>query len=111
MKEVQVGSRCVFIPPGIVGGVALVFIAGRPGTAANKSPHSSEAGRGYRHFRFFSLFHAGSAVVVENRDTWFADDNGLTKELCADPQENEDEQPEINEPCCACDEAKYEVNF
>lgn len=50
-----------------------------------------------------------SAVVVENRETWFADDNGLTKELCADPQENEDEQPEINEPCCACDEAKYEV--
>ena len=52
-----------------------------------------------------------SAVVVENRDTWFADDNGLTKELCADPQENEDEQPEINEPCCACDEAKYEVQY
>ena len=55
--------------------------------------------------KWFSL----SAVVVENRDTWFSDDNGLTKELCADPQENEDEQPEINEPCCACDEAKYEV--
>lgn len=47
--------------------------------------------------------------MVENRELWFADDNGLTKELCADPQENEDEQPEINEPCCACDEAKYEV--
>lgn len=55
-------------------------------------------------------FHfSRSAVVVENRELWFADDNGLTKELCADPQENEDEQPEINEPCCACDEAKYEV--
>ncbi|EFX77761.1 hypothetical protein DAPPUDRAFT_321105 [Daphnia pulex] len=52
-----------------------------------------------------------SAVVLENRELWFADDNGLTKELCADPQENEDEQPEINEPCCACDEAKYEVMF
>uniref|UniRef100_A0A0P6DCY0 Spondin-1 n=2 Tax=Daphnia magna TaxID=35525 RepID=A0A0P6DCY0_9CRUS len=52
-----------------------------------------------------------SAVVVENRELWFADDCGLTKELCADPQENEDEQPEINEPCCACDEAKYEVMF
>lgn len=50
-----------------------------------------------------------SGVVVESRELWFADDNGLTKELCADPQENEDEQPEINEPCCACDEAKYEV--
>ena len=48
-------------------------------------------------------------MVMESRDLWFADDNGLTKELCADPQENEDEQPEINEPCCACDEAKYEV--
>ena len=54
-------------------------------------------------------FFGCSAVVLENRDLWFADDNGLTKELCADPQENEDEQPEINEPCCACDEAKYEV--
>lgn len=50
-------------------------------------------------------------MVVESRDLWFADDNGLTKELCADPQENEDEQPEINEPCCACDEAKYEVQY
>jgi len=51
------------------------------------------------------------AMVVENRDVWFADDGGLTKELCEEQQENEDEQPEINEPCCACDEAKYEVMF
>ena len=50
-------------------------------------------------------------MVVENRDVWFADDGGLTKELCEEQQENEDEQPEINEPCCACDEAKYEVNI
>lgn len=55
------------------------------------------------------MFKFISGVVVESRELWFADDNGLTKELCADPQENEDEQPEINEPCCACDEAKYEV--
>ena len=48
-------------------------------------------------------------MVVENRDVWFADDGGLTKELCEEQRENEDEQPEINEPCCACDEAKYEV--
>lgn len=61
--------------------------------------------------KFDADFFQRSAVVVENRETWFADDNGLTKELCADPQENEDEQPEINEPCCACDEAKYEVEF
>jgi len=51
------------------------------------------------------------AMVVENRDVWFVDDGGLTKELCEEQQENEDEQPEINEPCCACDEAKYEVMF
>ena len=50
-------------------------------------------------------------MVVENRDVWFADDGALTKELCEEQQDNEDEQPEINEPCCACDEAKYEVNY
>ena len=50
------------------------------------------------------------AMVVESRDVWFEGDGALTKELCEELQENDDEQPEINEPCCACDEAKYEVS-
>ncbi|XP_065568346.1 spondin-1-like isoform X2 [Artemia franciscana] len=51
------------------------------------------------------------AMVIESRDVWYADDGGLTKELCEEKQESHDEQPEIVEPCCACDEAKYEVTF
>ena len=49
-------------------------------------------------------------MVIESRDVWYADDGGLTKELCEEKQESHDEQPEIVEPCCACDEAKYEVS-
>lgn len=48
-------------------------------------------------------------MVAESRDVWFEGDGALTKELCEEQQENDDEQPEIHEPCCACDEAKYEV--
>lgn len=51
------------------------------------------------------------ATVVEQRDEWRMDDDGLTKELCEEEQESHDEQPEILEECCACDEAKYEVTF
>ena len=57
----------------------------------------------------YLLCNTFRAMVVENRDVWFEDDGGLTKELCEDQQDNDDEQPEVNEPCCACDEAKYEV--
>ena len=39
------------------------------------------------------------------------EDGGLSKILCEEESENQDEQPEIIEDCCACDEAKYEVTF
>lgn len=39
------------------------------------------------------------------------DDGGLTKTLCEEQTESLDEQPEVLEECCACDEAKYEVIF
>lgn len=39
------------------------------------------------------------------------DDGGLTKVLCEEEIESFDDQPEILEECCACDEAKYEVIF
>ncbi|XP_064488880.1 spondin-1-like isoform X2 [Ornithodoros turicata] len=51
------------------------------------------------------------ATVVENRDAWYMDEGELTKELCQEEQENEDEQPEVLDECCACDEAKYEMTF
>lgn len=47
------------------------------------------------------------ATVIEHRELWYMDDGGLSKELC----EEETEQPEIIEECCACEEAKYEVTF
>ncbi len=51
------------------------------------------------------------ATVVERKDMWYMDDGGLTKVLCEEESESHDEQPEIIEECCACDEAKYEVTF
>ncbi|XP_077493163.1 spondin-1-like isoform X2 [Amblyomma americanum] len=51
------------------------------------------------------------ATVVENRDAWYMDEGELTKELCQEEQENDDEQPEVLDECCACDEAKYEMTF
>ncbi|XP_075530205.1 spondin-1-like isoform X2 [Dermacentor variabilis] len=51
------------------------------------------------------------ATVVENRDAWYMDEGELTKELCQEEQQNDDEQPEVLDECCACDEAKYEMTF
>lgn len=51
------------------------------------------------------------ATVVEDRYVWYMDDPPLVLTLCEDVQENINEQPEVLEKCCACDEAKYEVTF
>lgn len=51
------------------------------------------------------------ATVVERKDVWFTEEGGLTKTLCEEESDNHDEQPEIFDECCACDEAKYEVTF
>ncbi|EEB11096.1 f-spondin, putative [Pediculus humanus corporis] len=51
------------------------------------------------------------ATVVEDRYIWYMDDDALSVSLCEDMQENINEQPEVLEKCCACDEAKYEVTF
>ena len=49
------------------------------------------------------------AMVVERADVWYMDEGGLTYTFC------EDDSPmgaaPLVEPCCACDEAKYEVIF
>lgn len=49
------------------------------------------------------------ATVIEHRDVWFMDDGPLSKTFCEDDQNSVDVQPLIMDPCCACDEAKYEV--
>lgn len=46
---------------------------------------------------------------MENRDFWYMDDGPLSHLLCEDVRENDDNQPDIVNPCCACEEAKYEV--
>uniref|UniRef100_T1JBH1 Spondin-1 n=1 Tax=Strigamia maritima TaxID=126957 RepID=T1JBH1_STRMM len=51
------------------------------------------------------------ALLVEQKDIWYMDEGGLTKQFCEEEQENLDQQPEVLEECCACDEAKYEVVF
>ncbi|XP_030383750.1 spondin-1 [Scaptodrosophila lebanonensis] len=51
------------------------------------------------------------ATVVQHRDVWFMDDGFLTKRICEEEIDDVDTQPSIIDPCCACDEAKYELTF
>lgn len=51
------------------------------------------------------------ATVVETRETWFMDDGPLTKEFCEDEQTLDETLAGTVDPCCACDEAKYELTF
>lgn len=49
------------------------------------------------------------ASVVEHKDVWYLDSEYLDIEFCEDEQDTADNKRVINEPCCACEEAKYEV--
>ncbi|XP_055693331.1 spondin-1 [Lutzomyia longipalpis] len=51
------------------------------------------------------------ATVIEHRDVWYMDDGPLSKMFCEDEQDTIDVQPIIEDPCCACQEAKYELTF
>ena len=51
------------------------------------------------------------ATVVQHRDVWFMDDGFLTKKICEEVVDDVDSQPSVEDPCCACDEAKYELTF
>ena len=51
------------------------------------------------------------ATVTQHRDVWFMDDGFLTKRMCEEEIDDIDSQPSIMDPCCACDEAKYEVSL
>ncbi|XP_055855447.1 spondin-1 [Episyrphus balteatus] len=51
------------------------------------------------------------ATVIEHREVWYMDDGFLTKQFCEEQQDDIDNQPAVMDPCCACDEAKYELTF
>lgn len=48
-----------------------------------------------------------SAMVHEKSLSWYADNAQLTKIIC----EGEPDQSDKPHECCACDEAKYQVNI
>jgi len=50
------------------------------------------------------------ATVLEEGDSWSMDDGRLTLSLCEE-RVDEEEVNIINDKCCACEEAKYEVMF
>ena len=47
---------------------------------------------------------------MKNKNQWFMDDGSLTRQLCPEDEDGPEEN-ETLEPCCACDEAKYEVGL
>ncbi|KAH8384614.1 hypothetical protein KR093_002647 [Drosophila rubida] len=54
------------------------------------------------------------ATVLQHRDVWHMDDGGLTRRICeevVDDVESQPTGPSVNTPCCACDEARYELTF
>ncbi|XP_065368683.1 spondin-1 [Calliphora vicina] len=49
------------------------------------------------------------AAILQHRNVWFIDGGFLTKHLCPEEiDEINSQTPPVN-PCCACDEAKYEI--
>ncbi|XP_017002762.2 spondin-1 [Drosophila takahashii] len=54
------------------------------------------------------------ATVQQHRDVWHMDDGGLTRRICeevTDDVESQPATPTVDVPCCACDEARYELIF
>nr|XP_016927690.1 spondin-1 [Drosophila suzukii] len=54
------------------------------------------------------------ATVQQHRDVWHMDDGGLTRRICeevTDDVESQPTVPAVDVPCCACDEARYELIF
>lgn len=51
------------------------------------------------------------AAVLQHRTVWFIDDGYLTKKFCRESVDEDNSQLPPVDPCCACDEAKYEVYF
>ncbi|VDD87724.1 unnamed protein product [Enterobius vermicularis] len=76
----------------------------RPKTSAHvlwRAPFSSDAG--------CVIFRA---TVITSKQTWYADDGPLTKKFCLQEGYKKVEVvDDPNVPCCACDEAKYDLEF
>ncbi|KAH8398980.1 hypothetical protein KR222_007355 [Zaprionus bogoriensis] len=54
------------------------------------------------------------ATVLQHREVWYMDDGGLTRRICEEVVDDVESQPmdsSLNTPCCACDEARYELTF
>ncbi|GLH03354.1 Papilin [Gryllus bimaculatus] len=51
------------------------------------------------------------ATVVEDTSKWYMDDEFLSLTICEEERMVYNRQPEVQDPCCACDEAKYELTF
>ncbi|XP_017068836.1 spondin-1 [Drosophila eugracilis] len=54
------------------------------------------------------------ATVQQHREVWHMDDGGLTRRICeevTDDVESQPTSPAVEVPCCACDEARYELIF
>ncbi|XP_050528675.1 spondin-1 isoform X2 [Daktulosphaira vitifoliae] len=51
------------------------------------------------------------AIIVEYRDIWYSDDDQLSKKICEENNESNDENSNVVYECCACDEAKFELTF
>ncbi|XP_053962415.1 spondin-1 [Anastrepha ludens] len=49
------------------------------------------------------------AAVLQHRNVWFIDDGFLTKRICPEEIDDVNKQTPPVDPCCACDEAKYEL--
>lgn len=49
------------------------------------------------------------ATIIENRDIWYMDGIFLSKDLEEDADGQDDYLSNVQEQCCACNEAKYEV--
>ncbi|XP_075167553.1 uncharacterized protein LOC142239647 [Haematobia irritans] len=49
------------------------------------------------------------AAILQHRTVWFMDDGYLTKKLCREHVDEINSQLPPVDPCCACDEAKYEI--
>lgn len=54
------------------------------------------------------------ATVLQHREVWHMDDGGLTRRICPETTDDVESQPSatsVEAPCCACDEARYEVSL
>nr|CAD7194789.1 unnamed protein product [Timema douglasi] len=51
------------------------------------------------------------AMVLENKESWFADDGALSRELCELETVRNEKDEAAQSECCACDEAKYQLIF